>query len=168
MEFPKQSLEISWTRWTPWTQSYTTRKSHVQWGDQGRKPNESTWTRNTFRFKPVPAPALCFGGHHSLRSNQLRRRMATADAQIIAEGGMSSIGCGHHLTRAITLNLAGRVAGRAGHAIAFVCDVSTAQLNRGWRSLDGPVSRRLVAIQNQISLHSASCHPNGDPGTSPA
>jgi hypothetical protein len=75
-----------------------------------------------------------------LRRNQLWRWMATADAQIFAESCMPPIRCRHHLTRAITLNLARRVAGWAGHAIAFVSDILTALLNRGCRSLDRAVS----------------------------
>jgi hypothetical protein len=82
--------------------------------------------------------------------------MTTADTQIIAEGGMSSIRCVHPLARPITLDFARRVTGRAEHAIAFVCDILAVQFNRGCRSLDGPISCRPVAIQDQISLHSLS------------
>ena len=67
---------------------------------------------------------------------------------------MPSIRCGHYLAAAIALDFACRVAGWAGHTIAFVCDILTAQLNRGRRSLDCAISCRLVAVQDQISFHS--------------
>jgi hypothetical protein len=79
--------------------------------------------------------------------------MTPADAQIIAESGMPSVRCGHHLAGAVTLDFAGRIAGRAGHTIAFVRDIVTAELNRGCCGLDGAIGCRLVAIQYQISLH---------------
>jgi hypothetical protein len=66
---------------------------------------------------------------------------------------MSSIRCGHHLAGAVALDFACRVARWARYAIALMCDILPAQLNRGRRSLDRAVSCRLVAVQNQISFH---------------
>ena len=92
------------------------------------------------------SPELCFGRHHVLRRNQLGRRMATADTQIFTEGSMSSIRCGHHLARSIALDSPRRVAGRTRHAVAFMCNVLSVQLNRGRGGLHGSVSSRLVAV----------------------
>ena len=69
---------------------------------------------------------------------------------------MSSISCGHYLAGAIAFDFPRCIAGWAGNAITFVCDILPVQLNRGCRSVDCPISCRPVAIQDQISLHSLS------------
>jgi hypothetical protein len=71
---------------------------------------------------------------------------ATADTQIFTEGSMSSIRCGHHLALSIALDSPRRVAGRTRHAVAFMCNVLSVQLNRGRGGLHGSVSSRLVAV----------------------
>jgi hypothetical protein len=81
---------------------------------------------------------------------------------------MSSISCGHYLAGAIAFDFPRCIAGWAGNAITFVCDILPVQLNRGCRSLDDAVSCRLVTVQDQISFHSSSCYRNRDPEISPA
>jgi hypothetical protein len=55
-------------------------------------------------LKRMESPTLCFGGHHVLRRNQPRWWMATANTQIIAERGISSIRCAHHLAGAVAFD----------------------------------------------------------------
>ena len=71
-------------------------------------------------------------------------------------GRSDAIRCRHHLAEVVALDFACRVAGWAGHAIALMCNTPSPQLNRGRRSVDRAVSCRLIAIQDQISLHSLS------------
>jgi hypothetical protein len=104
-------------------------------------------------IKRTESPTLCFGRHHVLRRNQPRWRMAPADTQIVAEGGMSSIRCGHHPAEPVALDFACRVAGWAGNTIAFVCDILPVKLNRGRRGMHCRVRCRLVAIQYEIAFH---------------
>ena len=97
-------------------------------------------------FKLAPGKALSFCGHHVFRRNQSGRRLTPADIQIIAEGGMPSIGCGHHLPRSVALDFPRRIADRTRYIVTFVCDVLAVQLNCGRRSLHGAVNCRLVAV----------------------
>jgi len=112
--------------------------------------------RSRTPIKHTEFPELCFYRHHGLQRNQRRWRMATADTQIIAEGSMSSIWCGHHLTWSDTLDFPCRIAGRTRHVIALVCNVLPVQLNRRRRSMHCSVRCRLVTVQNQISFHDVS------------
>jgi hypothetical protein len=64
-------------------------------------------------------------GHCLLRGDELRRWIAFADAQIVAQRRWASARTRHRETRAIAFNLAGRITGRTRYVIAFVYDVPT-------------------------------------------
>jgi hypothetical protein len=95
--------------------------------------------------------------HRLLRSNELRRRITLTDAKIIAQSRMSAIGRGHHLTRSIAFNLAGRIARRALHFIVLMSDIEAFQLYRRWLRNYRSVRGGLVAVEYQVTLHGLLC-----------
>jgi hypothetical protein len=83
-----------------------------------------------------------------LRSNELRRWIALADAKIVAQGGVPAIGRGHHLTWTIAFDFACRVACRTLHVIAFVSDIMAFEPDGRWRGDYSSIRGGLVAVKD--------------------
>jgi len=66
---------------------------------------------------------------------------------------MSTVGSGHHLTRTVTFDFAGRITCRALHIIALVGDVMAIELDRGWEGKYRSVRGSFVAVEYQVTLH---------------
>lgn len=66
---------------------------------------------------------------------------------------MSTVGSGHHLTRTVTFDFAGRITCRALHIIAFVGDIAAVKLDCGWLGDYRSARGGLVTVKDQITLH---------------
>jgi len=73
--------------------------------------------------------------------------MASADTQIVAQGSMSSIGCGHYLAGTVALYFARGIASGTVHVIALMSDIPAFEANSHWFGNDCSVRGSLVAVE---------------------